>query len=94
MLLDLERQPAPHPLTQANIATAVLDKTGTLSALLLALYLGNHLSVHGGVRRFAAHHQPTFLQGLLGDLLVVHWLLAAVRLKHLLSAIGEGETRS
>ena len=91
MLLDLESQSKSHPLTQPNIATAVLDKSGTFTSFLLAFDLGDHLSVHGGLWRFAARQQPNFFQGLLCDLLVVHRLLATELLEHLLSAIGEGK---
>ena len=91
LLLDLECETASHPLAQTDIATAVLNETRPLTAFLLAFDLGDHLGVHGGLGRFAARHQPTFLQGLLGDRLVVHRLLAAKLLEHLLSAIGKGE---
>src|SRR5690606_26306578 len=94
VLFDLERQSAPHPLGQAHIATAVLNETRPLTAFLLAFDLGDHLGVHGGLGRFATCHQPSFRQGLLGDLLVVHRLLPAELLKHFLSTIDEGKARN
>ena len=93
VLLDLECETASHPLAQTDITTAVLNEAGPLTAFLLAFDLGDHLGVHGGLGRFATCHQPSFRQGLLGDLLVVHRLLPAELLKHFLSTIDEGKAR-
>src|SRR5690606_10928465 len=93
VLLDLKCQAASHPLAQADIATAVLNEAGPLTAFLLTLDLGDHLGVHGCFRRFSARHQPFFFQCLPGDFLVVHRLFAAELLKNLLSTIDEGKAR-
>ena len=91
VFLDLRLQSVPHPLAQTHIAAAVLNEAGTLAAPLLALDLGENLGAHGGFRCLSVRHQPSFLQRLLGDLPVVHRLLVAELLKHLLSAIGKGK---
>lgn len=93
VLLHLERETAPHRLAQVHIATAVLDRARALTAFLLALDLGDQLGVPSGVRRLSASYQPSFLQSLLGDFLVVHRLRATELLKHFLSTIGEREAR-